>query len=77
MDAAGKIGRPGLRRFGYHGREFKSHDKGAALKVTGTITWGMGLNGAKQWVGKRGAWFRKVESLVIQSCPTLCDPHGL
>ena len=64
MDAAGKIGGSGLRRFGYYKRKFRSHDRGAALKVTGTVTWGMGLNGAKQWVGKQGAWFRKVESLV-------------
>ena len=74
MDAAGKIGGSGLRRFGYYKRKFRSHDRGAALKVTGTVTWGMGLNGAKQWVGKQGAWFRKVESLVTQLCPTLCDP---
>ena len=70
VDAPGKIGGPGLRRFWYRGRKFRSHDRGAALKVTETVTWGMGLNGAKQWLGN-GAWFRKVESLAH---PTLCDP---
>ena len=55
MDAAGKIGGSGLRRFGYHRRKFRSHDRGAALKVTGTVTWGMGLNGAKQQGGKTGS----------------------
>lgn len=61
VDAAGKVDRSGLKRFGYHGKKFTSPHKGAALKVTGTATQGTGLNGARQGLVKWGAQFRRLQ----------------
>ena len=54
MDAAGKIGGSGLRRFGYYKRKFRSHDR-SCTESHWDCNMGNGVKRSKAVGGKTGS----------------------